>query len=81
VFHRLSEEDLIYAASLRQRFDPAKVRVSGAGRLYHPAAVGGFGLLHSHLALQLAESIREDQDGVYILCWRGGDHTIRSLEL
>jgi len=78
VFHKLSGEDLVHAASLRERFDAAELRVSGAGRLYHPAAVGGFGLLHSHLALMLGESIREANGG-YVLRWQDEDHRIRPL--
>jgi len=80
VFRRLSEEDLIYAASLRQSFDPAQIRVSDTGRLYHPAVVGKFGLMHSHLALQLADRVHEEKEGVYVLRWQGGVYTIRPLQ-
>ncbi len=78
VFQKLCGEDLVYAASLRRRFAAAELRVSGAGRLYHPASVGGFGLLHSRLALMLGEYIREEEGG-YVLCWHDQDHPIRPL--
>lgn len=78
VFQKLVGGNLVYAASLEQPFQPAGLRVSTAGRLYHPAAVGDLGLLHSRLALQLGESVRE-QDGGYVLHWRGQDHAICPL--
>lgn len=80
VFQKLVDEDLVYAASLTRPFDPTQLRVSTAGRLYHPAPVGGSGLLHSHLALRLGDSIREQEEG-YVLRWQDRDHAIRRLEV
>jgi Domain of unknown function (DUF4505) len=78
VFQKLLGEDLVYAASLRQRFDPAQVRVSGVGRLYHPAPVGEMGLMHSRLALRLGDSIVEAERG-YVLRWQDREHLMRPL--
>lgn len=78
VFQRLADGRLGYAANLWIVFEPAELRVSGTGRLYHPAPVGGFGLLASALALRLGEDVREQQPG-YVLRWSGQDYPIRSL--
>ena len=78
VFHGLSGEDLMYAASLEQRFQAEELRFSRTGRLYHPAPVDGLGLLHSRLVLSLGEDIHE-QGGAYVLRQKGRDYTIHPL--
>ena len=78
VFHRLRDNQLIYAAGLEQLFEPAELRVSAKGRLYHPASVGSFGLLHSRLALVLGEDIREGGGG-YVLRRDEQDYRIQPL--
>ena len=82
VFHdlhtRRSGEELVYAASLAVPFAPDQLRVSPAGRLYHPAPVGGLGLMHSRLALLLGEDVRE-QDGGYVLHRGGRDYRMQPL--
>ncbi len=77
-FKRLRDNQLVYAAHLEQRLEPGELRVSAAGRLYHPATVGEYGLLHSRVALQLGEDIREE-DGGYVLRRCEQDHRIRPL--
>ncbi len=78
VFHSLRDNQLVYAAHLEQRLEPGELRVSAAGRLYHPATVGEYGLLHSRVALQLGEDIREE-DGSYVLRRCEQDYRIRPL--
>ena len=79
VFHRLRGDELVYAATLTCSFKPAALGVSTDGRLYHTAPVGELGLLHSHVALQLGERIRQ-QGADYVLQHGGQEFRIRPLE-
>ena len=78
VFRRLNGDKLVYAATLTFFFEPGALRVSAGGRLYHPAPVGEVGLLHSHLALQLGERIRQ-QGAHYVLQQGDQEFPIRPL--
>jgi hypothetical protein len=66
VFRALSGDQLLYAASLRVRFQEEKLAHSTAGQLYHPAPVGNWGLIGRELLLELAPYLEEEQ-GRYFL--------------
>ena len=81
LFRRLlSVGHLEYGEGLSVPFEPGALRVSASGRLYHPAPVGEFGLLHRTLALELGEQVEERSDG-FVYVSAEGIWPIRSLEV
>ena len=71
---------LLHAGTLTVPFDPAALRVSAAGRLYHPAPVGGHGLLAAALTLGLAEQLVDSDAASGFALRRGGrTHPLRRL--
>lgn len=60
VFTRLGADDRLgWAASLTVAFEPGRLSTCGAGMLYHPAPVGGVGLLAARLVGSLADRLVE----------------------
>ena len=64
VFLTLERDELTYGNSLRVPFQLNSLAFSiSSGRLYHPAPVGGMGLMCSALAVELGRNIEVDEDG------------------
>lgn len=68
VFRRLHGDRLLYAGTLSVAFVPQALRFSRAGLLYHPAPIGGLGLLGADVMAALAGALEE----------RGGGYFLRS---
>jgi len=71
VYHSIDSitSELIYGANLKVLFDPENIRVSKEGRMYYPSYIGKYGLIRSHLALELGSNIEEKKEGIY-LTWK-----------
>lgn len=90
VFHDLTPEgDLVYANSLKIRFDPEAVVVDESGPIYHrvilegPKPVAILGLIERSVAFNISQHIQPDEDssnGGFILTWNGARHRIQKLE-
>eukprot|EP01102_Stenamoeba_stenopodia_P016859 TRINITY_DN5942_c0_g1_i1.p1 TRINITY_DN5942_c0_g1~~TRINITY_DN5942_c0_g1_i1.p1 ORF type:complete len:173 (+),score=45.60 TRINITY_DN5942_c0_g1_i1:42-560(+) len=83
VYHSIKWEEkkpvLHYAHDLKTPFVPENVRVTATeGRFYHPAPVGGYGLLRSALALDLGEAIKEER-GHFFLHWNNTRIPIQTI--
>ena len=79
VFDNLHDDGLGYAGTLREAFDPARLRWCASGRLYHELAgesrFGRLGLVGSPVAHHLSE--RHDIRGDDVrLDWRDASHPI-----
>ena len=79
VFDRLDDDGLGYAGTLREAFDPSRLRWCASGRLYHelPTAsrFGELGLVGSHVAHGLSERLDVRDDDVR-LDWRGASYPV-----
>ncbi len=80
VFDRLDDDGLGYAGTLREAFDPARLRWCASGRLYHELTTasrfGALGLVGSHVAHGLSERLDvRDGDDVR-LDWRGASYPV-----
>ena len=80
VFDRLNDDGLGYAGTLREAFDPARLRWCASGRLYHELTTasrfGELGLVGSHVAHGLSERLDvRDGDDVR-LEWRGASYPV-----
>ena len=81
VFDRLNDDGLGYAGTLREAFDPARLRYCASGRLYHELTTasrfGELGLVGSHVAHGLSErlDVRASGDDVR-LDWRGASYPV-----
>lgn len=75
---------LRYAASLSVPFHPSRLRMSESGRLYHSARgtkVGGYALVHTHLAGRLSEHIDATDDpgssgSALTFVWEGSEYPL-----
>ena len=79
VFDRLVEDDLRFAGTLSEQFDPARLRWCASGRLYHELTTasrfGELGLVGSHVAHGLSERLDVRDDDVR-LDWRGASYPV-----
>ncbi|CAH0369617.1 unnamed protein product [Pelagomonas calceolata] len=80
VFDRLNDDGLGYAGTLREAFDPSRLRWCASGRLYHELTTasrfGKLGLVGSHVAHGLSERLDvRDGDDVR-LDWRGASYPV-----
>eukprot|EP01064_Diplonema_japonicum_P007475 TRINITY_DN1510_c0_g3_i1.p1 TRINITY_DN1510_c0_g3~~TRINITY_DN1510_c0_g3_i1.p1 ORF type:complete len:186 (+),score=22.16 TRINITY_DN1510_c0_g3_i1:59-616(+) len=65
---------------LRALFEPEKLSVCSAGRVYYPAKIGTMGLISCHLALQLGlENIWEDDGEPPMLHWEGRKYPLQQI--
>ena len=80
VFDRLNDDGLGYAGTLREAFDPARLRWCASGRLYHelPTAsrFGELGLVGSHVAHGLSERLDVRAGDDVRLDWRGASYPV-----
>ena len=79
VFDRLNDDGLGYAGTLREAFDPSRLRWCASGRLYHELTTasrfGKLGLVGSHVAHGLSERLDVRDDDVR-LDWRGASYPV-----
>ena len=79
VFDKLDDNGLGYAGTLREAFDPARLRWCASGRLYHELTTasrfGELGLVGSHVAHGLSERLDVRDDDVR-LDWRGASFPV-----
>ena len=79
VFDRLVEDELRFAGTLSEPFDPARLRWCASGRLYHELTTasrfGELGLVGSHVAHGLSERLDVRDDDVR-LDWRGASYPV-----
>ena len=79
VFDKLDDDGLGYAGTLREAFDPARLRWCASGRLYHELTTasrfGELGLVGSHVAHGLSERLNVRDDDVR-LDWRGASYPV-----
>ena len=79
VFDRLVEDELRFAGTLSEPFDPARLRWCASGRLYHELTTasrfGELGLVGSHVAHGLSERLDVRDDDVR-LDWRGASYAV-----
>ena len=79
VFDRLVEDELRFAGTLSEPFEPSRLRYCASGRLYHelPTAsrFGELGLVGSHVAHGLSERLDVRDDDVR-LDWRGASYPV-----
>ena len=80
VFDKLDDDDgLGYAGTLREAFDPSRLRWCASGRLYHELTTasrfGELGLVGSHVAHGLSERLDVRDDDVR-LDWRGASYAV-----
>ena len=79
VFDRLVEDELRFAGTLSEPFDPARLRWCASGRLYHELTTasrfGQLGLVGSHVAHGLSERLDVRDDDVR-LDWRGASYPV-----
>ena len=79
VFDRLLEDELRFAGTLSEPFDPARLRWCASGRLYHELTTasrfGELGLVGSHVAHGLSERLDVRDDDVR-LDWRGASYPV-----
>ena len=77
VFDRLVDDGLGYAGTLREAFDPTRLRYCASGRLYHELTTasrfGKLGLVGSHVAHGLSERL-DVRAGDVRLDWRGASY-------
>ena len=80
VFDRLNDDGLGYAGTLRESFDPARLRWCASGRLYHELTTasrfGELGLLGSHVAHGLSERLDVRAGDDVRLEWRGASFPV-----
>ena len=79
VFDKHDDDGLGYAGTLREAFDPARLRWCASGRLYHELTTasrfGELGLVGSHVAHGLSERLDVRDDDVR-LDWRGASYPV-----
>ena len=79
VFDHLVEDELRFAGTLSEPFDPARLRWCASGRLYHELTTasrfGELGLVGSHVAHGLSERLDVRDDDVR-LDWRGASYPV-----
>ena len=79
VFDRLVDDGLGYAGTLREAFDPTRLRYCASGRLYHELTTasrfGKLGLVGSHVAHGLSERLDVRDDDVRV-DWRGASYPV-----
>ena len=79
VFDKHDDDGLGYAGTLREAFDPARLRWCASGRLYHELTTasrfGALGLVGSHVAHGLSERLDVRDDDVR-LDWRGASYPV-----
>ena len=79
VFDRLVEDELRFAGTLSEPFDPARLRWCASGRLYHELTTasrfGKLGLVGSHVAHGLSERL-DVRAGDVRLDWRGASYPV-----
>ena len=79
VFDRLLEDELRFAGTLSEPFDPARLRWCASGRFYHELTTasrfGKLGLVGSHVAHGLSERLDVRDDDVR-LDWRGASYPV-----
>ena len=79
VFDKLDDDGLGYAGTLREAFDPSRLRWCASGRLYHELTTashfGKLGLVGSHVAHGLSERLDVRDDDVR-LEWRGASYPV-----
>jgi len=78
IYHAIDPQTstIHYAATLSEYFDPTKLLVS-KGKMYYPAKVGKYGLLRSHLAIEIGDLISEE-NGQYMLQWNNSKYPIQT---
>ena len=80
VFDRLNDDGLGYAGTLREAFDPARLRWCASGRLYHELTTasrfGELGLVGSHVAHGLSERLDVRAGDDVRLEWRGASFPV-----
>jgi len=82
VFTKLSDEKLYYAPSLSVPFDPSSLRISDAGRVYHPAPVGEYGLVASALvSAEFDDKLSVNEDGEFVLNWEGTRCVLAEMQI
>ena len=79
VFDKHDDDGLGYAGTLREAFDPSRLRWCASGRLYHELTTasrfGELGLVGSHVAHGLSERLDVRDDDVR-LDWRGASYAV-----
>ena len=79
VFDHLVEDELRFAGTLSEPFDPARLRWCASGRLYHELTTasrfGELGLVGSHVAHGLSERL-DVRGGDVRLDWRGASYPV-----
>ena len=80
VFDKLDDDGLGYAGTLREAFDPSRLRWCASGRLYHELTTashfGKLGLVGSHVAHGLSERLDVRGGDDVRLDWRGASHPV-----
>ena len=79
VFDKHDDDGLGYAGTLREAFDPSRLRWCASGRLYHELTTasrfGALGLVGSHVAHGLSERL-DVRAGDVRLDWRGASYPV-----
>ena len=79
VFDRLVEDELRFAGTLSEPFEPSRLRYCASGRLYHELTTasrfGELGLVGSHVAHGLSERLDVRDDDVRLV-WRGASYPV-----
>ena len=80
VFDKLDDDGLGYAGTLREAFDPSRLRCCASGRLYHELTAasrfGKLGLVGSHVAHGLSERLDVRGGDDVRLEWRGASYPV-----
>ena len=80
VFDKLDDDSLGYAGTLREAFDPVRLRYCASGRLYHELTTasrfGELGLVGSHVAHGLSERLDVRAGDDVRLEWRGASYPV-----
>ena len=80
VFDKLDDDGLGYAGTLREAFDPSRLRWCASGRLYHELTTashfGKLGLVGSHVAHGLSERLDVRAGDDVRLEWRGASYPV-----
>lgn len=80
VFNRKDEHKLYYGGNLDVDLDPANLAVSEAGKLYHRAPVGRWGLINSHmLDTDFADLLSYTDSGAVNLTLQGNTQVLPLL--
>ena len=83
VFDHLVEDELRFAGTLSEPFDPARLRWCASGRLYHELTTasrfGKLGLVGSHVAHGLSERL-DVRDNDVRLDWRGASYPVAPVD-